>query len=178
MAVPFQTRDAGGNGFINLISPFFEVSTANGNTTEAGGKVIFTVKLGRMPDNKVVVDVQSLNTNEGTVSPSKLVFTTSDWNNSKTVTIKGVDDDQVDGDVTYVIQLVLNSGDTLDTTGYTDLDPYDVSLLNIDDDLSKTAGNGISLQGGSGGGTSSGGTSSGGTSSGGTSGGGCFINSF
>ena len=56
------------------------VGTISGNTTESGGTATFTVKLNSQPEASVAISVSSSNTDEGTVSPSGLEFSTSNWN--------------------------------------------------------------------------------------------------
>jgi hypothetical protein len=52
--------------------------------------------------------------------------------------VTGIDDDIDDGDVEYTIQLVVNTTDTTDTTGYAHPDSAEVSVVNID--MGETAG--------------------------------------
>ena len=47
--------------------------------------------------------LSSSDTTEGTVGPASLTFTTANWNMAQTVTVTGVDDAVVDGDVAYTI---------------------------------------------------------------------------
>ena len=112
----------------------FTVSAISGDTGEVGTPATFTVNLDSPPDGDVVVDVASLDTTEGTVSPSSLIFNTTDWAGLQTVTVTGVNDDVADGDITYTVQLTVNAGSTTDTTGYALLAPVDVSVTNVDDE--------------------------------------------
>ncbi len=113
----------------------FIVGIISGDTTEQdGGTATFNVKLNSQPDGDVIIDVDSLDESEGTVYPSRLTFTPANYNASHTVTVTGVDDAQDDGSQEYSIQLIVNSELTADTTGYSELDPDDVSVINIDND--------------------------------------------
>ena len=49
--------------------------------------------------------ITSTNTLEGTVSPSSLTFTSTNWNTSRTVTVTGQDDLVQDGNISYAIIL-------------------------------------------------------------------------
>ncbi len=111
------------------------VSSISGNTTEAGGTATFTVKLNSQPTGDVTIAVSSSDTTEGSVSPSSLTFTSSNWNIEQTVTVTGVEDTEEDGDQTFTISL-----DTASSTdsNYNGLDPSDVSVTNIDDDETAT----------------------------------------
>ena len=65
------------------------VGALSGLVTEGGGQATFTVVLTRQPTAAVTVSVSSLDTGEGTVAPSSLVFTTGNWNTAQTVTVTG-----------------------------------------------------------------------------------------
>ena len=67
--------------------------------------------LDAQPDSNVVIDVSSDDTDEATVSPSALTFTTGNWNSAQTVTVTGVADNAVDGNQTGTdITLAVNDG--------------------------------------------------------------------
>lgn len=103
-------------------------------TTEAGGTATFDVVLNSQPNGNVVIAVASGNLAEGTVSAPTLTFDGTNWNVAQTVTITGQDDTAVDGNVPYNIVLSIH-GSTTDTTGYTTLNPADVSVTNTDNDV-------------------------------------------
>ena len=108
------------------------VGTISGNTTESGGTSTFTVKLNSQPEADVTISVSSSNTDEGTVNPSSLGFSSSNWNTSQTVTVTGVDDSSdpvVDGNTSYKINL----GNTVSSsTHYNDLKSGTLELSNTD----------------------------------------------
>jgi hypothetical protein len=105
-------------------------------TSEAGTPTVtFTVELTSAPTSDVTIPLSSSLPSEGiitTPASAELVFTPSDYG-PQTVTVTGVQDDgTVDGDIMYVIELGLaQSSDT----NYDGLDPDDVDLLNLDDDV-------------------------------------------
>ncbi|MFL5327544.1 MAG: DUF4347 domain-containing protein [Gemmataceae bacterium] len=102
------------------------------NTTEAGGKAQFKVTLNSQPLANVVIPVSSSNIAEGKVNVASLTFTPANWNVPQTVTITGVDDFVDDGDQAYTIVLgAAASGDAK----YSGIDPADVSVTNLDDDV-------------------------------------------
>ncbi|MCR9143249.1 MAG: DUF1554 domain-containing protein [bacterium] len=82
-------------------------------TSEGPGTTTFTVQLNTQPAANVRVGkttaptnlIRSLDTSEGTVSPSFLDFTPANWNVPQTVTITGVPDALSDGGVIYQIDL-------------------------------------------------------------------------
>ena len=113
--------------------PGITVSPTSGLvTTEAGGKATFTVVLDTKPTANVTISLSSSNTAEGTVAPSSLVFTTSNWASPQTVTVTGVDDPFVDPDVVYTI--VTGAAVSSDSK-YSGLNPADVSVTNLNDDF-------------------------------------------
>ncbi|MEG4215047.1 FG-GAP-like repeat-containing protein [Microcoleus sp. Pol14C6] len=108
-------------------------------TTEAGDTANFSVVLTQQPMADVVIPVRSDNTAEGTVSVSTLKFTPDNWDIAQTVTVKGINDNQSDGDRPYKIILdPAISSDLADSGGffpnfvYSGLDPQDVSVTNLE----------------------------------------------
>ncbi|MEO8393738.1 MAG: Calx-beta domain-containing protein [Chloroflexota bacterium] len=101
-------------------------------TTEAGGTATFTVVLNAQPTADVVIALSSDNTAEGTLDFSSLTFTSANWNQAQTVTVMGIDDAVVDGDVAYHVVTSVTSADPF----YSALDPADVTATNTDDDTS------------------------------------------
>lgn len=117
------------------------VSAISGNTTEAGGTATFSLVLDSQPTANVTIPLSSNNTAEGTLAVTNVVFTPGNWNVAQTVTVTGVDDIVVDGDISYAI---VTGNVTSSDTAYDALNAGsvgDVSVVNIDDD---TAGISIS----------------------------------
>ena len=100
-------------------------------TTEAGGTATFNVVLSSQPSADVRIDLTSSNLNEGTVSPASLTFTSANWNAAQTVTVTGVDDHVVDGDIAYTI---ITAAAVSDDPNFGGLDPGDISVTNSDND--------------------------------------------
>ncbi|MEW6419423.1 MAG: Calx-beta domain-containing protein, partial [Nitrospirota bacterium] len=100
-------------------------------TTEAGGTASFTIVLNTQPMANVTIGLSSSDTTEGTVSPASVTFTTANWNNPQTVTVTGVDDAVVDGNIAYTI--VTAAATSTDTT-YNGMNASDVSVTNYDND--------------------------------------------
>ena len=98
-------------------------------TTEGGGKATFSVQLRSKPAgaSSVTLGLSSNNTNEGTVSPSSLVFTGSDWNVPHAVTVTGMDDKKYDHNVVYQVGFMAD-------VSYAAPAPSAVTLTNLDDD--------------------------------------------
>jgi large repetitive protein len=110
-----------------------EVTPVNGlQTSEAGTTAAFTVKLTSKPYGNVSIPVTSSRTAEGTVSTSTLMFTPLNWNAAQTVTVTGIDDSVADDNQSFLI--VLGTSTNTDTKDKA-LDPQDVALLNLDNDI-------------------------------------------
>lgn len=115
-------------------------------TTESGGTATFTIRLASEPTTNVTVDLSSNNTNEGTVSPTRIIFTPEDptagspsnrvrYDTPFTVTVTGVDDATEDGAVTYRILTSVTPSTTVVTDpNYTSLSVPDVVVRNLDND--------------------------------------------
>ncbi|MBD2541657.1 esterase-like activity of phytase family protein, partial [Coleofasciculus sp. FACHB-SPT36] len=112
-------------------TPGFTISPISGNTTEAGGTATFTVKLNSQPTANVTLGLTSSDTTEGTVSSPSLTFTANNWNIAQTVTVKGVDDALVDGNIAYNI---ITAPAVSTDANYNQLNPGDVAVTNIDND--------------------------------------------
>lgn len=106
-------------------------------TTESHGKASFTVVLHSQPEFDVVIPIQSNNTDEGTASKSQLTFTNANWNKPQTVTVTGVDDLLIDGDIPYTV--TVGPASSTDSN-YNGLSGHDVALINKDNDNSAIAG--------------------------------------
>ncbi|MEG4328644.1 Calx-beta domain-containing protein, partial [Microcoleus sp. herbarium5] len=105
--------------------------TAGLTTGEDGTKANFTVVLNTQPTADVTIGLTSDNVAEGTVSTNSLTFTPANWDTPQPVTVTGVNDSIVDGDIAYkIITAATVSQDPI----YSNLDVADVSITNKDDD--------------------------------------------
>ncbi len=132
----YNNRDASNISLTNQDNEFIGISvnpTFGLLTTESGGTASFTVVLNAPPTADVTVAVSSSNTNEGTVAPASLTFTSANWNTQQTVTVTGSDDDAVDGAVSFTI--ITGTAVSADL-GYSGINPDDVAVANLDDDAS------------------------------------------
>ncbi len=101
-------------------------------TTEAGGTATFTVVLDSQPTADVTIALSSDDATEGIVAPDSLTFTAGNWNAPQTVTVTGVDDDEVDDDIAYTI---ITAPAVSADANYHGIDPADVSVTNSNDDV-------------------------------------------
>ena len=111
---------------------FTVTPTAGLVTTEAGLAATFTVRLTSQPTTNVIIGLSSSDLTEGTVSPTSLTFTSANWSGAQTVTVTGVNDPFVDGNVAYSIT---TAPATSSDTKYNSLDPANVSVSNQDNDV-------------------------------------------
>jgi Ca2+-binding RTX toxin-like protein len=109
------------------------ITPATGTTTEAGGTATFNVVLSKQPQvgKDVIVTLASSDTTEGTVDKTTLTFTAANFNVPQTVTVKGVDDTIVDGNVAYTVRATFA---TTDEEFGASLTPVTVALTNTDND--------------------------------------------
>jgi pimeloyl-ACP methyl ester carboxylesterase len=115
----------------NDIAGIIVTPTSGLVTTEGGGADSFNVMLDSQPADNVTIGLSSSDTTEGTASPISLTFTPSNWNTLQTVTVTGVDDSIVDGDIAYTI--VIAPASSIDPN-YNGLNAADVSVTNNDND--------------------------------------------
>ncbi|AFZ07458.1 Subtilisin [Oscillatoria nigro-viridis PCC 7112] len=105
--------------------------TAGLTTGEDGTKANFTVVLNTQPTADVTIGLTSDNVAEGTVSPASITFTPANWNTPQPVTVTGVNDGIVDGDIGYKI---VTAAAVSTDANYSNRDVADVSLSNQDND--------------------------------------------
>jgi hypothetical protein len=124
----------GTNSFHVTVTPAIIVAPTSGlQSSESGGTANFSIVLKTQPTANVTINLASTDLTEGNVTPSSVTFTPANWNLAQIVTVMGVDDAIVDGDVAYMITTSpAISSDPL----YSGLDPADVSATNIDNDIS------------------------------------------
>ncbi|MEM8679178.1 MAG: Calx-beta domain-containing protein, partial [Planctomycetota bacterium] len=105
--------------------------TSGLTTSESGDTDTFTVVLGRAPMSSVTINLSSSDTSEGTVEGSGvLTFNASNWSTPQEVTIRGVDDQRVDGNVDYTI---ITSAASSSDPAYSGLEVANISVTNLDD---------------------------------------------
>ncbi len=126
-------------------------STSGLQTTEAGGIATFTVSLRSSPTDTVTVGLSTSDPTEGTVSPTELSFEPDDAQLPRAVTVTGVDDSLLDGDIAFN---VITSPAVSADPDYSGLDPADVSVVNRNNDFPSLTIGDVSLLEGSTGTTS------------------------
>ena len=100
-------------------------------TIEEGSTYTYEVVLDTQPESRVEVAPVSMNQNVVTVSPGILAFTTDNWNQAQTVTLTGVNNDDVDTG-TKTVELIHTVGSGYGNRGKGKPDP--VTMTVMDDD--------------------------------------------
>ena len=132
--------DAVGNKTVTVTtsdndSPGLVVTESSGNTlvSESGTTDSFTVKLTAQPASDVVLDVSSEDTGEASIDKTSLTFTPANWSSAQTVTVSGVNDPQVDGNITTLIRISVNDAGSADT--YDPVPDETVSVTTTDNEV-------------------------------------------
>ena len=91
----------------------FTITQTGGSTSvaESGTTDTFTIVLNAQPASNVVLTVTSSDTGEATVN-SPLTFTSANWNTAQTVTVTGVDDNLVDGNINSTITIAVDDANS------------------------------------------------------------------
>ncbi|NOQ25365.1 MAG: T9SS type B sorting domain-containing protein, partial [Bacteroidales bacterium] len=100
-------------------------------TSEDGTEDYVDIVLRSQPDSDVVIDILDLDITEGSLDKTELIFTSANWNVPQTITVTGVDDDELDGDINYELILSVNDADSDDN--YNGIS-VGVDVLNVDNE--------------------------------------------
>ncbi len=114
----------------------------NLSTSESGETTVFNATLNTKPKGNVEFDLIIQYASEGLLSLSSSVssavneltmtFTEANWNVPQAINVFGQDDFRVDGDLRHaIITSLLRSSDS----DYNDVEPLNVTVQNIDDDI-------------------------------------------
>jgi hypothetical protein len=118
---------------VAIVAPTVIVTPNSGLVTNESGVVAtFQVTLTTPPNANVTIPVSSSDPTEGSVSTASLTFTPANWKVPQTVTVTGVNDTIFDGDIAYTV--ILGAATSSDPT-YTGVNPRDVSLTNLDNEV-------------------------------------------
>ncbi|MBV9865148.1 MAG: hypothetical protein JO316_07335, partial [Abitibacteriaceae bacterium] len=114
-------------------SPGITVTPTGGLFTKENGQTdSFSVRLNSQPTDNVTIALSSSNTQEGTVSPTTLVFTPQNWNSFQKVTVTGVPDGLADGDQNYTI---ITAPAVSNDPNYNGMNAPDVGATNVNVDV-------------------------------------------
>jgi hypothetical protein len=104
-------------------------------TTESGGTDTLTVCLNTQPFGVITMTLSSGNPAEGTVSPTTITFTPTNWSTQQPITLTGVDDPVIDLTVGYTIVTGTLATTVAGDAAYSGLKPLDLSAANLDDEI-------------------------------------------
>ncbi len=99
-------------------------------TTESGGSDIFRLALMAQPTANVTIRFDNQNPQEISLSTNSLTFTEANWKDEQDVTVTGLDDNTIDGNVTATIAVSIESDDT----NYQDTGLRLIGVINVDND--------------------------------------------
>ena len=108
--------------------PGVVLSKSSVTTSQSGQADTFGISLAAPPTANVLIGLSSSDLNEATVSPASVIFTSANYATPRIVTVTGVNDYIIQGNVAYSILIApAVSGDL----AYNGLDGPDVSGINI-----------------------------------------------
>lgn len=120
----------------HLISAGVTVSAVQGSLSESGGIAHFTLVLTAQPLAKVIIDLKSSDITEASLSLVRVEFDSSNWDSPQSVSVQGVDDSDVDGNVSCLISFLPIQSEDLAYRGIA-LTP--LSMINVDNDSANIA---------------------------------------
>ncbi len=109
-----------------------DMSALDGNPSENGGTAVFSLALTRQPLNDVHMSLSVSDDTEIRVEPSEIVFTPDNYILAQTVTVTGLDDELVDGDISCNIVI---SSLVSEDPAYNGLNPTDLIVVNTDNEI-------------------------------------------
>ncbi|NBV43929.1 MAG: hypothetical protein EBR97_03005, partial [Firmicutes bacterium] len=124
---------AGSDGGSDNTSVGFTLSKTTATVSETGSTDTFTVVLDSLPSADVVFGVSDddNNNSELSLSAASSTFGTGNWSTAQTITLTGLDDSDVDGNVSSTVTVAVSfSADT----NYAGLSAQTVSVTTIDND--------------------------------------------
>ncbi|MGJ8713615.1 MAG: Calx-beta domain-containing protein [Maribacter stanieri] len=110
------------------------VSAISGNTGEDGTTATFNVTLSSQPTAPVTILLTSNNTDEGTV-PASVTVPIASWDTGVLVTVTGVDDAVVDGNISYSIITGNVTSSDANYSALTGGNVANVPVVNNDNDI-------------------------------------------
>ena len=114
----------------------FTVTAVSSNVLEdPTSTASFTVVLNSQPVSNVIIDLTNGDVTEISMTVTQLLFTPLNWNVPQVVTVAGVSDTLVDGDITTTITLSISSGPPTFLT----LANQTLAVTTLDDDTAPTS---------------------------------------
>lgn len=101
-------------------------------TSESGTTATFTLVLTSIPTAPVLIPLRSGDLGEGSIDKTQITFTSANWNQPQMVTVTGVDDALLDGDIAYTI---FTDAAISNDSRYNGINAADVAVLNRDNNV-------------------------------------------
>lgn len=129
-----STGGGGGGGGGSKNDPDFLITQSDDTTivSEDGLEDIIVVNILSKPFNDVVLDIEVSDSTEVELSSKRIIFNKDDWSTPQLLTVKGVDDELVDGNSSTELRFFIV--DSLSYNPYDKIDDKYVTVLNIDDE--------------------------------------------
>jgi gliding motility-associated-like protein len=105
--------------------------------SESGQTTSFTITLATEIVNSVVLSLEVMDDTELSLIASNVLFDASNWNVPQLIRVFGVDDPDLDGDITSVIEISVVS--TTREIPYKSLIPYVMAITNFDNEVTNVA---------------------------------------
>ena len=105
--------------------------------TESGQTTSFTITLATEIVNSVLLSLSVMDGTELSLMSSNVLFDANNWNLPQRITVLGVDDPDLDGDITSLIEISVAS--TTTEIPYKSLIPYVMAITNLDDETINTS---------------------------------------
>lgn len=116
---------------LTLVGLTIDESGSSTSVREGGAMDAFTVTLDLAPEDDIVLSVSSEDEDQLTVSPSRLTFTEADWDAPRSVSVRSVDNDVVDGERSIDVRISIEEAAR---TAYADMEDQMVEVMVRDDD--------------------------------------------
>ena len=126
-----------------------DINTTTGTTTEDGGSADFVFTLTSQPTADVIIPINSYDATENS-GPNQVVITPAEWNTGVTLTILGLDDAIVDGNIVDVVNTGNPSSADSDYNALNGNDVPQLTITNLDNDQQISISNRVLSEGDSG----------------------------
>ena len=120
------------------MTPNITVSGSDRKTGENGDTAVFSFVLDSQPTDPVTLTFTVSDSSEASLSTQRLIFTSANWDQPQSLTVRGLDDYLNDGNISYYVSTQVSSADPdygqrRDGTGGVQVS--NILLSNLDDGL-------------------------------------------
>ncbi|MBD8528170.1 hypothetical protein IFO71_20670 [Pseudoxanthomonas sp. CAU 1598] len=131
----YSGLQGGQDGLVNADNDaagiILQASTVPVVVSEEGGSASLSLRLSTRPTHPVTLHLSSSDVTEAEVAPLTATFTAENWDETQVVVLAGVDDPEIDGDIS--LQFGVSRIET-DDAAYAQLAPVLLSAVNLDDE--------------------------------------------